>query len=73
MDFRKPTAIGANINQDFEQLKNGNEIDHNLVFPNTKGRCLLLLLEHWYRLDVYINEPGIQVYCGNSRARGNRL
>ena len=31
MDFRKPTAIGANINQDFEQLKNGNGIDHNWV------------------------------------------
>ena len=36
MDFRKPTAIGANINQEFEQLKSGNGIDHNWVL-NTQG------------------------------------
>ena len=68
MDFRKPTAIGANINQDFEQLKNGNGIDHNWVL-NTQGdvkRCATLESPATgIVLDVYTNEPGIQVYCGN--------
>lgn len=69
MDFRKPTAIGANINQDFEQLKNGNGIDHNWVL-NTQGDVnkVCATLESpttGIVLDVYTNEPGIQVYAGN--------
>ena len=69
MDFRKPTAIGANINQEFEQLKNGNGIDHNWVL-NTQGDVtkVCATLESpktGIVLDVYTNEPGIQVYCGN--------
>lgn len=69
MDFRKPTAIGANINQDFEQLKNGNGIDHNWVL-NTQGNVnkVCATLESpttGIVLNVYTNEPGIQVYCGN--------
>lgn len=69
IDFRKPTAIGANINQDFEQLKNGNGIDHNWVL-NTQGDVnkVCATLESpttGIVLDVYTNEPGIQVYCGN--------
>ena len=69
MDFRKPTAIGANINQEFEQLKSGNGIDHNWVL-NTQGDvtkvCATLKSpKTGIVLDVYTNEPGIQVYCGN--------
>lgn len=36
MDFRTPTAVGARIDNDFEQLKNGKGYDHNWVL-NTKG------------------------------------
>lgn len=69
MDFRQPTAIGTNINQDFAQLKNGNGIDHNWVL-NTQGDVskVCATLESpatGIVLDVYTNEPGIQVYCGN--------
>lgn len=69
MDFRSPTAIGSRINQDFEQLKNGNGIDHNWVL-NTKGDmtqpCATLESPATgIRLDVFTDEPGIQVYCGN--------
>lgn len=56
-------------NQDFEQLKNGNGIDHNWVL-NTKGDInqVCASLESPVTgivLDVYTNEPGIQVYSGN--------
>lgn len=69
MDFRMPAAIGNRINQDFEQLKNGNGIDHNWVL-NTKGDmtqpCATLQSPATgIVLDVYTDEPGIQVYCGN--------
>lgn len=69
MDFRTPATIGERINQDFEQLKNGKGIDHNWVL-NTKGDInqVCASLESpatGIILDVYTNEPGIQVYCGN--------
>lgn len=69
MDFRAPAAIGERIGQDFEQLRNGNGIDHNWVL-NTRGNiaeaCASLESPATgIRLDVYTTEPGIQVYCGN--------
>ncbi|HSB27146.1 MAG TPA: aldose epimerase family protein [Pyrinomonadaceae bacterium] len=68
-DFRKPTAIGARINQDDEQIKFGGGYDHNWVidgragvlrqaataFEPTSGRVM----------DVWTTEPGIQFYTGN--------
>ena len=70
MDFRPPTPVGARINDyDFVQLKNGNGYDHNWVL-NTKGdvtrKCATLESPlTGIVLDVYTNEPGIQVYAGN--------
>lgn len=69
MDFRKPAAIGTRIDGAGEQLKNGCGYDHNWVL-NTGGnigkRCASLKSPRTgIRLDVYTNEPGIQVYCGN--------
>ena len=54
---------------DFVQLKNGNGYDHNWVL-NTKGditrKCATLESPlTGIVLDVYTNEPGIQVYAGN--------
>lgn len=69
MDFRIPTAVGARIDNDTEQLKNGKGYDHNWVL-NTKGDisrpCATLESPATgIVLDVYTNEPGIQVYAGN--------
>ena len=70
MDFRTPTPVGARINDyDFVQLKNGNGYDNNWVL-NTKGdvtrKCATLESPlTGIVLDVYTNEPGIQVYAGN--------
>lgn len=69
MDFRTPTAIGARIDKDSEQLKNGKGYDHNWVL-NTQGditrKCASLMSpKTGIVLDVYTSEPGIQVYCGN--------
>ena len=70
MDFTTPKAVGQEINNyDFVQLKNGNGYDHNWVL-NTKGdisqvAAKLTSPESGITLEVYTNEPGIQVYTGN--------
>lgn len=70
MDFTVPKVIGKDIsNYDFVQLKNGNGYDHNWVL-NTKGdltqvAARLTSPETGITLEVYTNEPGIQVYTGN--------
>lgn len=70
MDFRSSIAIGKRIdNFSFDQLKNGNGYDHNWVL-NTAGDdtqiCATLKSPtSGIVLDVYTNEPGIQVYSGN--------
>lgn len=69
MDFRKPTRIGDRIdNFDFVQLKNGNGYDHNWVL-NTKTVSELAAKVcdpvSGRMMEVYTNEPGIQVYTGN--------
>ena len=70
MDFRAPKAIGAEINNyDFVQLKNGNGYDHNWVL-NTAGdinqvAAKVVCPETGITLEVYTDEPGVQVYVGN--------
>ncbi len=70
MDFRTPMPVGERINDfDFMQLKNGNGYDHNWVL-NAKGdinrrAASLKSQKTGIVLDVYTNEPGVQVYAGN--------
>ena len=70
MDFTTPKAVGRDItNFDFIQLKYGNGYDHNWVL-NTNGDVKQLAAkltspESGISLEVYTNEPGIQVYTGN--------
>ena len=68
-DFRTPTAIGERIDNDSEQLRNGRGYDHNWVL-NTNGNinrpCATLQSpKTGISLDVYTDEPGIQIYAGN--------
>ena len=70
MDFTIPKAIGQDIDKfDFVQLKNGNGYDHNWVL-NTSGDVTKLTAKvtspsSGISVEVYTNEPGIQVYTGN--------
>ncbi|MCL1933199.1 MAG: galactose mutarotase [Candidatus Azobacteroides sp.] len=70
LDFTKPTAIGARINDTiFEAVKFGNGYDHNFVL-NTKGDISALAAKvvspsNGITMEVYTTEPGIQVYTGN--------
>ena len=70
MDFTTPHFVGNDIKFfEFEQIKNGNGFDHNWCL-NTKGdetqvAATLYSPESGIRLEVYTNEPGIQMYTGN--------
>lgn len=60
---------GSNADYSFAQLKNGNDCDHNWVL-NTKRdithKCASLESpKTGIVLDVYTDEPGIQMYTGN--------
>ncbi|MCD8261703.1 MAG: galactose mutarotase [Bacteroides sp.] len=67
MDFTTPRAVGSEIdNYDYDQLKNGNGYDHNWVLNNIQDVAAHLVSpETGISLEVYTNEPGIQVYSGN--------
>lgn len=67
-DFRKPTAVGARINDNNEQLTLAHGYDHNWVLDSggkfseaaevyepTSGRVL----------EVLTDQPGVQFYTGN--------
>jgi len=70
MDFTVPNAIGAGIDStEYEQIRFGNGYDHNWVL-DTKGdmgivAASLFSPESGIKMDVYTDEPGIQVYSGN--------
>lgn len=68
-DFRLPKMIGRDIDKQNVQLKNGHGYDHNWVL-NSKGNldeiaARLYSKESGILLEVYTDEPGIQIYTGN--------
>jgi aldose 1-epimerase len=68
-DFRTPTAIGARIGQDDEQLKFGKGYDHNWVINHPMGELGLDARitdpSSGRVLEVLSTEPGLQFYSGN--------
>jgi aldose 1-epimerase len=67
-DFRTPTAIGARIGQDDEQLRFGKGYDHNFVLTAGSGvRHAARVLEptSGRTLDILTDQPAIQFYSGN--------
>ena len=68
-DFRKSTAIGARINNDDVQLKNGQGYDHNWVInrtgPGLQLAARVVEPKSGRTLEVSTTEPGIQFYAGN--------
>lgn len=69
-DFRTPTAIGARVNEENEQLKNGIGYDHNYVIKDSRdGKLQHVATVHDPKsgrvLEVHTDEPGLQLYIGN--------
>ncbi|MFO7905079.1 MAG: aldose epimerase family protein [Pirellulaceae bacterium] len=68
-DFRKPTAIGARIEADNQQLEFGGGYDHNFVLNREGDELALAARVHEPKtgrmMEVYTKEPGVQLYTGN--------
>ena len=68
-DFLQPTAIGARIDQDEEQLVWAGGYDHNFVLD--AGADSLVPAARVYEpttgrvLEIHTTEPGVQFYTGN--------
>ena len=70
MDFNTPKRIGDDIDKtDFEQIALGNGYDHNWILDTngdiTVPAASLVSPKTGIKLEVYTDEPGIQVYSGN--------
>ncbi len=70
MDFTTAKRIGDDIDKrDFDQIELGNGYDHNWILDTmgdiTDPAVTLCSPSTGIRLDVYTDEPGIQVYSGN--------
>lgn len=67
--FTAPKPVGQDIDAENEQIANGKGYDHNWVLnPTTEAMNHAAALYSpltGIRLDVYTEEPGIQVYAGN--------
>jgi len=68
-DFQKATAIGARIDSDHVQLRNGKGYDHNWVLNRTgaglQRAAFVVDPKSGRTLDIATTEPGIQFYSGN--------
>lgn len=68
-DFNTPTAIGARIDQNDEQLKFGKGYDHNWVIRKSgSGLALQARVSEPISgrvMEVWSGEPGLQFYSGN--------
>lgn len=69
MDFRTPAAVGERVGQDTEQLRYGMGIDHNWVLDTagdvSQVAARLVSPATGIVLEVYTDQPGLQVYSGN--------
>ncbi|MEJ7812506.1 MAG: aldose epimerase family protein [Gemmatimonadaceae bacterium] len=73
-DFTTPTAIGARIDADDDQLRHGRGYDHNFVLDRAESRpegSATAPVARLYEprsgrvLEIHTTEPGIQLYSGN--------
>ncbi|OAQ40323.1 galactose mutarotase [Pedobacter psychrophilus] len=69
-DFTKPETIGARIETENEQLKNGKGYDHNFVLTGAKENGMFHAAsvvgdKSGIQMDIFTEEPGLQFYSGN--------
>lgn len=69
LDFTQQVAIGARVDQDYEQMGFAGGYDHNWVLNKKDGSLTLAARVSapvsGRVMEVYTTEPGIQFYSGN--------
>ena len=81
MDFRTPHAVGNSIHSSFDQIQNATGYDHNYclnTYKDGKGDdtqvCASLYSpKTGIFMEMFTNEPGVQLYSGNFQGVGNEL
>lgn len=76
LDFNTPTAIGARIDNNYEQLVFGKGYDHNYIINKSIGSyekiATIYSPESGVSMIVSSDQPGVQFYSGNFM-KGNLL
>lgn len=78
MDFRTPHAIADSIDSDYYQVKNATGYDHNWCLntymdgkgDDTQVCASLYSPKTGIFMEMYTNEPGVQVYTANFQGVG---
>lgn len=81
MDFRTPHAAGDSINSSYDQVQNATGYDHNWclnTYKDGKGDDTQVCASLYSPvtgifMEMYTNEPGVQVYSGNFQGVGNEV
>jgi len=81
MDFRTAHAIGDSIKSQFDQIQNAGGYDHNWCLntykdgqgDDTQVCASLYSPKTGIFMEMFTNEPGVQVYSGNFQGVGNEL
>jgi aldose 1-epimerase len=68
-DFTTEKTIGRDIEEDFDQLKNGMGYDHNFCIADFDGTLKTIAIAKGDKsgivMTVKSTEPGVQLYTGN--------
>lgn len=78
MDFRTPHAVGDSINSEYAQVKNAGGYDHNYclnTYKDGKGDDTTVCASLYSPktgifMEMFTNEPGVQVYSANFQGVG---
>jgi len=74
MDFRTPHAVGDSIMSTYYQVQNAHGYDHNWCLntagDDTKVCASLYSPKTGIFMEMFTNEPGVQVYSGNFQGVG---
>lgn len=77
-DFRSPHAIGDSIKSSYDQIQNATGYDHNFclnTWKDGKGNDTIVCASLYSPktgifMEMFTNEPGVQVYSGNFQGVG---
>jgi aldose 1-epimerase len=78
MDFRTPHAVGDSIKSEYSKTKNAHGYDHNWclnTYKDGKGDDTVVCASLYSPksgifMEMFTNEPGVQVYSGNFQGVG---
>lgn len=67
-DFTSPRSLGEQVDADNDQIRYGAGYDHNFVLDHAEGElghAATLSAPDGMKLEVWTDQPGMQVYTGN--------